>query len=170
MTSVFEVAPPPSELVGGSVSWADVEEDLGVELPPDYKDVVGAYGLGAFGDFIHIFHPRSPLPAIDLIRMAGVAKETFAALIEIGVHIPFPSRDLTYVGVTDNGNEIYALRVESLQCWEIVVNEPGWRQWFLFNGTLNEFLGGVLSGQVDVPVFPTGFPGSNRRFAPYEFL
>jgi hypothetical protein len=41
----------------GSFSWEEVEAALGFGLPQDYKDLIGTYGYGKFGDYLSFYSP-----------------------------------------------------------------------------------------------------------------
>ena len=55
------------EPLGLSVDWAAVEEELGVPLPADHKELVAAFGGGVFSDDTVSFLGRSTNVSFDLI-------------------------------------------------------------------------------------------------------
>ena len=51
--------PPPDspKNTGTPEGWADVEAELGVQLPQDFRDIISTYGNGSFAKEIHVYHP-----------------------------------------------------------------------------------------------------------------
>jgi hypothetical protein len=77
------IVPPPAAPAWNVVrSWGDVERQLGVALPDDYKELVGSYGAGAFDAFIWLLNPLTTNEYLNLIVQRDVrlrAHAEFAA-------------------------------------------------------------------------------------------
>ncbi|MEV5607268.1 hypothetical protein [Streptomyces sp. NPDC052225] len=77
--------PPPQATPRG---WAAVEEQLGAELPQDYKELVDTYGSGLFDDSVGLLEPGCPRPRYDLISMDVQCRESLQQLWERGEPCP----------------------------------------------------------------------------------
>lgn len=49
LESLCQMIPPPREPVGVSGDWEIAEDQLGLQLPADFKKFVSTYGSGRFG-------------------------------------------------------------------------------------------------------------------------
>tara|TARA_R110002167_G_scaffold342940_1_gene551806 strand:- start:2041 stop:2580 length:540 start_codon:yes stop_codon:yes gene_type:complete len=114
-----ELVPPPDAPVCTDSDWQEVEKNLGVELPGDYKDFVSIYGSGSLQSFIHIVnYSDSRLSSAELISVifsqlesyqeAGKCEE-FKAFPAEGGLLPFAS--------TDDGNYLF---------WKTEGKPPQW--------------------------------------------
>ncbi|WP_190015918.1 SMI1/KNR4 family protein [Streptomyces lucensis] len=56
------------EPLGISVDWAAVEQELGVPLPADYKELYEAFGGGVFGDSVYFLGRDEGLGTFDFLR------------------------------------------------------------------------------------------------------
>src|SRR3974390_1397674 len=56
---LIEIVPPPASPVasGSPGDWAQVESELGVGLPTDFKEYIATYGGGEWAGFFRIFNP-----------------------------------------------------------------------------------------------------------------
>ncbi len=72
LRSLQQVAPPPSVPVetGTPEDWARAEAELGLPLPPDYREFLQAYGSGCFQRFLWVLNPLSEDERLDLARQA----------------------------------------------------------------------------------------------------
>jgi hypothetical protein len=155
-----------------AVDWVQVEENLGYRLPNDYKDLVARYGEGCFSQFIHIYQPVSSLDAIDLGVQQGKSLWALRYLRDEGEDIPYrldePAELLTF-GRTDNG-DIFFWHCDPLgspEDWTVLVKEPRGDDWFGYRGGVTKFLADVVSGEIEVPFFPRGFPTLIPGFQSY---
>ncbi|MFG2662171.1 histone-like nucleoid-structuring protein Lsr2 [Streptomyces sp. NPDC048425] len=80
--------------------------------------------------------------------------------------MPHAPAELFPIAVSDNGEYVFWHRPATAppQTWTITVNEAP--RWFSFDGTLAEFLLGVLSGQTNVPLFPDSLRTQGAAFTP----
>ncbi|MFE2459740.1 SMI1/KNR4 family protein [Streptomyces sp. NPDC059402] len=164
---VRTVPPPPD--VDIRVDWPQVEHDLGVSLPDDYKWLVERYGPGSFDSFLHVFQPVAPVATIRLVDRAERAAEILDQLREGGEAIPHPTDELLAVGATDKGDTIYWVTRpgDAPNSWTITANGARNTKWPHFDGGLVEFLAAVMSGEYKVDVLPRSWPGPDPLFTPY---
>jgi hypothetical protein len=72
ITALTSLVTPPTQPsdVGQLAQWPQVEAELGIALPSDYKAFLATYGSGSFNDFMIIFNPFSPSPHDNLLHDA----------------------------------------------------------------------------------------------------
>ncbi|MEU7184558.1 SMI1/KNR4 family protein [Streptomyces sp. NPDC045369] len=167
-----EVVTPPVRNSDREYSWETIEADLQFPLPTDYKELIETYGPGSFGDFLHIYQPNSPWEQLDLKQQAEEELWALRELAEDGAHIPYQLADpaeLISFGRNDNGDPLFWHRPPGTHpdTWTVVVKEARSDEWFSFAGGVTEFLHAVLTGEVQVTVFPKDFPPDIPEFAPY---
>ena len=72
--------PPPKNPVGLGRTWLEVERELGVALPSDFKDFVDKYGTGLIAGagsdlgFLHVWNFRDPDRPSIVDAVSGVIK------------------------------------------------------------------------------------------------
>jgi hypothetical protein len=57
---LLRIAPPPASPRHASGDWSMAERVIGASFPPDYRRLVGTYGLGTFGEFVYLRSPPRP--------------------------------------------------------------------------------------------------------------
>jgi hypothetical protein len=166
MTAFDDLArlvPPPPQPRWAHGDWHEVEAALGLELPTDFKQLVGAYGAHHFDGFLT---PLAPFGGRDLL--VGPAQRLldqergFRAADPDACPYPFypePGGLLPWAG-TDNGDRLCWLTDGRPDAWTVVCWNPrSWRYDAHPVGAV-EFLVGWLSGRISTSVFPDA-----RRFA-----
>lgn len=165
---LLRLVPPPAD-VAVHIEWGQVEDDLGVALPDDYKWLAEQYGPGSFDEFLSILHPSSPFYPTRLVEAAERAAEILDQLHASGREkIPYETNDLLAVGKTDNGDTIYWVTdpQDTPNAWKVVANGARNTKWPRFDGGIVEFLVAVLSGAARIDVFPRDFPSARPLFKP----
>lgn len=159
------VAPPDSPAeVPASPDWADVESELRLTLPADYRDFVMTYGSGLLGNFIRVFNPFATSEYLALVpsveRICGIRRELRATEGEEEVpYAVYPeSPGIIPWGNDENGNTFYWLTSGSPGDWPTVVGEGRGRRWEEFGFTMTTFLAKALRGNVTCPIWPDDFP------------
>ncbi|WBB65540.1 SMI1/KNR4 family protein [Micromonospora sp. WMMD812] len=127
------LVPPPPAPVHASGDWAAAEASLGVTLPADYRELVGTYGLGQFGD-ITLLTPFAAATSryADLVWQAGElldrhreVRREFPEAFPYALH-PEPGGLLQWAG-TGNGVLLCWLTEGVPDTWPVVVFEFGGR-------------------------------------------
>lgn len=150
--------------------WRQVEGELNLRLPNDYKGLVADYGAGYFDDFLLILQPYEANSNIDLLTQRSARLNALRSLGEQGESVPFnvePRKEqLLPWGATDNGDVCYWVTQpdKDPEEWTIAVNEARGPQWEQFNGSVTEFLAAVFSRMLKVSIFPSGFPSEEPLF------
>ncbi len=162
------IVPPPAAPAWNVVrSWGDVERQLGVALPDDYKELVGSYGAGAFDAFIWLLNPLTTNEYLNLIVQRDVRLRAHA---EFAAEFAAPYRGFDGSGgllpcaFTDNGDVVYWNVRGVPGRWQVVVQGSRASTWQDFQVSLTEFLVGVLRRELICSSFPNGFPPVSHTF------
>ena len=166
------LGPPPAlpiSAVGPQV-WSDVERELGLKLPTDFKQLLEEYGLGAFNDFLFAFNPAVANPHMNLLHSAAEYARIDRSSRADGVPIPYPIHPeqggLLAWGKTDNGDVLFWLTdpPEDPDSWPIVASESRGPNWYRHPGPASSFLADLLSGAIQVPFIGPDQIGGEPRF------
>ncbi|MFG2899775.1 histone-like nucleoid-structuring protein Lsr2 [Streptomyces zaomyceticus] len=171
LNALTALCPPPA-VPPSAPDWSEVEDTLGTRLPEDYEELITTYGPGRFCGFITLYQPHSasawinltgPLPA----RLRGQIEEVRQASRHPWP-LPHSPENLFAMGVTDNGDYLFWVTQPSddPDRWTVAVNEALRAPWFSYNGSLTEFLVGVLGGTKRVPMFPRDLLRKGPTFTP----
>ncbi|MFE4369812.1 histone-like nucleoid-structuring protein Lsr2 [Streptomyces sp. NPDC056835] len=171
MFALTDICPPPTA-PPPAPDWDQVEAELGMRLPHDYKQLLTTYGPGQFCGFITLYQPHAanewtdltgPLPArlrqqIEQVRHS--AREPWP--------LPHPPPQLFAMGVTANGDYLFWVTdpIDKPDTWTVAVNEALRAPWYTYSGTLTAFLLTVISGTTQVPLFPTDILDNGPLFTP----
>ncbi|MFE6835001.1 hypothetical protein ACFVFI_09205 [Streptomyces sp. NPDC057705] len=68
LVRLLEIAPAPSE--PRHKDWGEVERTLAVELPDDYRELIGVYGRSDWDDYLYVLEPDCPNKRYDLLKWA----------------------------------------------------------------------------------------------------
>jgi hypothetical protein len=161
LRSLLQALPVPRSPVMNTVDWPRVERDLGLELPPDYREFIATYGNGTIAAFLNVFHPTTPNEFVNLATQARVRAE---AVRDFGY--PEEARQLFAWGCTDNGDVCFWRMVGPSARWPVVVHESRLGSVEEFAMTMSEFLAATIRGEVVVDAFTEDFPGDAELFTP----
>jgi len=171
--NLIKAVPPPSEPFWAYKGpWGAIEGEIGVTLPPDYKDYIATYGAGYFMQFMSVFLPKSWTVNLRLgaqVRLkAGSARDVLLASEEEPPYPIWPDPGgLVAFGGTDNGDELFWLTRGAPQDWPVVV-------WYedsnveLFDCDMTDFLAGIVTGAIFADVFDEDWPSGEPKFEPYS--
>jgi hypothetical protein len=153
LRSLQQVAPPPSIPIetGRPSDWPLVEEELGLTLPPDYCELINAYGSGCFLRFLWPLNPFSEDENLNLTRQAPMLlwaaqeqKRMEPTVVPFPVH-PEPGGLFPW-GRTDRGDALYWLTEGGPETWPVVVWDGKARAFARFDRSTTQFLFQWLSG------------------------
>lgn len=161
------VLPPPRDPleVPSEGDWAVLARRF-AEVPPDYKDLIGAYGTGTIDMFLWVLNPVAENEHLNLERRSKVL---LAALGESAEKFPeyfsrplFPATGgLLPCAITDNGDTVFWETEGAPARWPIVVMGPRAPELFRFPGGIVDFLYAVLSRATRCDRFPKEFPSED---------
>lgn len=122
---LVRLVPPPRTPrdVGNPADWPRVERALGLTLPLDYKQYIGAYGRGIVADFIHPFDPCVPDEVAQRDELLGhhrrVRESRGRDLFPYPIY-PEPGGLLLW-GETENGDALFWLAEGDPDAWPTIV-------------------------------------------------
>ena len=151
------------------VPWIELEQELGVEFPADFREIVDAYGSISINGQLYLKHPAGHLPH-SLGKDIRLDLE-FWREEDMAEFLPSPAGagpgELMPVATARTGEMVF-LRVpdEPSAPWRVLVQEMDSPAWTLYEMTFSEWLLAYLRGR-DVTL-------CSRNSAPdrpfYEFL
>ncbi|MFD3469295.1 SMI1/KNR4 family protein [Streptomyces sp. NPDC058682] len=166
LTRLLEIAPAPGQ--PRHKDWVEVERTLAVELPDDYKELIGVYGGSNWDDYLYVLEPDCPNRHYDLLKWAQYQFEDLVDLWRVekkpaeldtegSVVIPWAT--------TDNGECLYWLVLPGLEPneWTVMVNEVSDR-WEHYPVSCTEFLASVLTGELQSNILSSLFPLATHEF------
>ncbi|WP_395358506.1 histone-like nucleoid-structuring protein Lsr2 [Streptomyces sp. YH02] len=172
LAALTALCPPPA-VVPPPPDWSLAEDELGVGLPRDYKELVDAYGPGEFCGFLTLYRPGALSEWVDLTgpvpaRLRGQLDAGRTADARRPGALPCPTGDLLAVGVTGNGHYLFwdTRPRDAPDRWTLAVTERLSAPWFTYSGSVTAFLVDVLGGTLHVPLFPRGLLDDGPSFTP----
>ncbi|WP_193460503.1 MULTISPECIES: SMI1/KNR4 family protein [Streptomyces albogriseolus group] len=160
------------EPLGLSVDWATVEEELGVPLPADYKELAEAFGGGVFSESVSFMGCGScvsfDLPAQWRAALSAARNGTYGSVSAAG---PYDAYTPGGKGVVTWGSTEWA----DQYCWLIDAERPGHCSvlarshdpgpWYRYDMSTAEFLHRVLA-DADFRPFGIAHYGLGAMFVP----
>lgn len=149
--------PPPSQPIDAPslAEWETYQLITGILLPPDFQELLSAYGSGDFDTVVFLYNPfcRSlytmfkrtlyeimvDLQGIRYLKTQGDAESfPYAVYPDPGGVFPWAR--------TSNGDQLFWLTTGEPSQWTIVLNESHSRLFEHFSCTTTEFLYGIMTG------------------------
>jgi hypothetical protein len=150
-----QLVPPPTSPteVGPLERWVAAEAELGIELPPDYRDFVVAYGSGLFAAFYVVYNPFASSPLIRLKdrvdKLCAIERQTKLSRI---MNVPYPiypePGGILPWGCDENGNYYYWLTEGAPSAWPVIQNSVRGSGYARHDCSMTDFLVGVLEGKI----------------------
>ncbi|MEJ3744763.1 SMI1/KNR4 family protein [Actinomycetes bacterium KLBMP 9797] len=154
LPKLVRLVPPPAE--PARPDWDEVERDLRLRLPTDYKGLVDRYGDREFGGFLRLLDPRVlALTAREILDDEAPLREQ-----EDPAQYPYPFHPepggLLGWATTHNGDWLCWLTAGEPDAWPVVVwqRRPMW--YHRHEAGAVGFLYGWLTGRVTSLVPPRG--------------
>ncbi|MGW5235163.1 SMI1/KNR4 family protein [Streptomyces nodosus] len=150
-------------------SWTELEQELGIEFPADFREIVDTYGSIEINGQLYLKHPAGHL-LHDLGEMIRRDLELWRDE-DMAEFLPDPvganPGELMPVATATTGEAIF-LRVPDgpSSSWRVAVQEFDSPAWTLYEMTFSEWLLAYLRGR-DVTLCSQGF-APDRPF--WEFL
>ncbi|MFJ3492990.1 SMI1/KNR4 family protein [Streptomyces sp. NPDC086091] len=151
--------------------WSEVAEEVGFDLPKDYRKLVDVYGGGCFDSYLWVLEPRCKNRHFDLLRLIEERDEGFELLWEDGEPQPpsmlqNPGSRVIPWATTDNGEFLYWLADSGMpsESWPVLVNEARGAWWEHFDVGCVEMLVGLLSGEIRSEILSRSFPLPRHTF------
>lgn len=169
LTRLLDIAPAPAD--PRHKDWTEVERALGVDLPDDYKELIGAYGGSNWDDYLYVLEPGCPNPHYDLLKWAEYQAEELEGLWEFEKKPAELETDGSRVipwATTDNGECLYWLVPPGAdaapKAWTVMVNEARGARWEHYDVSCTRFLAGSLDGELRSDILSSAFPRPSHQF------
>jgi hypothetical protein len=170
---VAESATSDPSGAGRQLDWNDVHDELGIELPDDYRAFIEHFGFVRLDDFLMIYSPFAPRGPGNLIDQYSIDLDAYRA-IRTGHEADMPLEPLPLaggllpLGRTDNGDQLFWRTAFEPNAWPTVVIADGDRHHQQFDLSITALLAGLIANDVTVAAFPEKFPRSSPTFIPVE--
>lgn len=110
--SLVSIIPPPPQPMGvGTIQqWKQIESELSIKFPPDFKDLIFLYGDGGFAEFLWVYNPFLPNYRNTISMVVSAYQELINARPRPKsiVYTVYPDGDGIFPwGRTDNGDTFY---------------------------------------------------------------
>jgi len=167
---LVKVIPPPKAPLDNEGNWHAAEIIVGTKFPPDFRDLIGRYGSGAFfRGYLTIYNPLT-VEGLALMKQAENVHRSYRKLgscpLPLQVHPDRPG--LLAWGGDDNGNDY---------CWLTKGKPERWPVVFLGHGSeghpvqlrtnATEFLAGYAMDEFEALARPEDpFTEEDRVFTP----
>ncbi|WP_063781242.1 SMI1/KNR4 family protein [Streptomyces maremycinicus] len=127
------------------ISWSEIEQRLGVELPEDFKSFCECFGVGQFNEYLEVYSSPGGNNLGILDRMARFRRILTQHPVVRGVYEPYglfwPGRGgLLPWGISETAAEFYWLARYDIQPsdWPVLARQEG-GQWKAYGMTMSEF-------------------------------
>ncbi|MEU2451093.1 SMI1/KNR4 family protein [Streptomyces sp. NPDC012765] len=167
LTRLLEIAPAPSQ--PRRKDWGAVERTLAVELPDDYKELIGVYGGSNWDDYLYVLEPDGPNKHYDLLKWAKYQFEDLEDLWTVEKKPEELEAEGSLVipwATTDNGECLYWLILPGVEPdeWTVMVNEASGPLWEHYPVSCTQFLASALSGELQSNILSSLFPLATHEF------
>jgi hypothetical protein len=173
LNSFRQVVKPPSEPVEARerVNWEEIEAELGIELPSDYKEFVRDFGTGSIGHFLWVYNPISENENLNLLKQTTAQ---LSGLRRLRNHAPeylpyalHPNEaGLLPWGVTDNGDLMLWRTEGPSDSWNVVIKESRGPDIEEYSCGMSDFLRALIKGDIQSEIIPRELLDLNRLFVP----
>jgi hypothetical protein len=179
ISRLMHILHPPDEPTrpARADEWADLEADLGIAFPSDFKTYLARYGSGEINAFLLVSSPAFGNSLTRLQQIIGTRLEIRRAIRDSDWHVPpypvFPEEGgVLPWGITRNGDTCFWVTdpAASPNDWPVVVVESKSQEWLDHGGPMTAFLADLLDGTIQVPFFPQGYFGSGGSFVPLDVI
>jgi hypothetical protein len=167
---LIRILPPPRVPVDplSSIDLERAETKLG-PLPDDYKWFLRNYGSGRIDGFLFVLNPSSRNPHLNLLDQVSIRLDALKELATNGSEkIPYPlfpePHGVLPFAATENGDVLFWKKNESVETWNVVVNDSRSPEWQEFSCGMVELLVKLLTSEIRCKIFPPDFPSSAVSF------
>ncbi|WP_406120344.1 SMI1/KNR4 family protein [Streptomyces canus] len=161
LARLTQLITPPSE--PRTTDWDAVQEQLGVTLPTDYKDLIHAYGGSNWDDYLYLLEPGCPNDNYDLIEWEDQQTEALEGLWEFEKKpdelADASSRVIPWAHHRQRRMPLLAREAgPDPEQWTVMVNEARGDRWEHYPMTCTESLLAALEGDVQSDILSSRFP------------
>ena len=152
------------------IDWVEVERELGLELPADYKEFATRFGAGHFRDgYLWVVVPTGEGPRLNFFESLYQNMGILAEVRSSGIKVPYPlypdKGGLIPWGSTVDGDVFYWITEHhDPDHWAVVVNEVRADNWFESDRSMTQLLYAILSGQLVIGFLEQGLGSGPHSF------
>ena len=150
--------------------WAQLEAELGLTFPDDFKQFLWLYGSGKIDDFLWVLNPASANENLHLLTQLARFTEAMTEVQSYGEIVPyklFPEHGyILPFALTDNGDVMFWITAPHEGPWRVGIGaarESAWEEWDM---PMTNLLSKILSSDIETPLFPSSFPSKPAGFSP----
>ncbi len=163
------VQPPEFPINSGSLGWfTDIETELSLELPLDYKELTVTYGEGTWQGFWYLLNPFTDNPYLNLLTQASregdsgkdalSAERNLRKTEDAYPHRIWPEPGGIFPwGITDNGGRFFWLTSGNPDSWPTVYYPSRDPEFTRYELSTSEIVFGALTSKL--PIFAEEFGG-----------
>lgn len=171
----LKIVPPPADpLWTGPIpaeNWLQVEGEIGIQFPQDYKDFIARYSSrnGIYiGGFFLILDPFAPYGNLkraiaDFLDPLRSLRQKYGEQEYPYPLYPEPDGLLPW-GSTENGDDLFWLTIGAPDQWPIVIKASRQPEFEQHPGPMTRFLDGILTGAITSEII------SRKMIAPARLL
>ncbi|MFA1551735.1 hypothetical protein [Actinomadura chokoriensis] len=162
-----------------AVDWERLEGQTRLRFPSDYMELCRTYPPLRVDNFLGTLHPVEDEEGENLFSWAeeilGAAMDLVEEFPILGL-VPFPlypaEGGLFPWGVTDNSDHLFWRTQGPPDRWTVVVAEHSYAKdsWWEFNGSMTDFIVGIMTREITCPVLASDFPSADARIEQVPFL
>ncbi len=149
------VTPPTNPFeIGTLEEWHELESQIGVSLPPDYREFVFTYGSGLFAGFYRVYNPFAASQYMSLMKSIAricdqnrISQQSFPDRFPYR-YFPEPGGLIPW-GNDENGNDYFWLADGPAETWSVVQDENRGGGIVGQPFTMTGFLVSVLEGKTE---------------------
>ncbi|MBU2714459.1 SMI1/KNR4 family protein [Zooshikella harenae] len=165
--------PPPRRKSNEGTDWSEVEKQLAITLPADYKAFIDYYGAGWINDYIFVLTPTLEGELYNLKKKSLILIDRYktfkAEFPDYYPHKIYPEKEgLFPCGYTEGGGHLYWETCEDPESWTIVIYGSGGGRWEEYKLSLTDFITKLLLKEIVSKMLPEDFADNASEFVDEE--
>ena len=141
-------------------NWGDVETEMNIIFPEDYKEFINLYGGGGINEFLWILSPFSNSNNLNTKVRFKEIKEAYLVMKQEAPELCEYNfyngeKGIFPWGITDNGDELYWNFTEEIV--QIIVFASRYTEKKVYDMNMTEFLYYLLDKKIECSIFPDDF-------------
>lgn len=174
MEQLKTIMPPPASPVaaGAPERWGQIEKELGIRLPRDYKQLIQTYGAGEFGGYLIIHSPFFGDGDGNLLHECHNTLEFYRDVRQRNpermIYPPFPDPGgVLPLGRAIGGVLLFWVTEGDPDEWPVLLSDPGAYE-EVHHRTVTELLTLAFTGALESRLLPDDIAEEPLAFVPYN--
>ena len=169
--TLLQILPPPN-ISPRTHQWNQVETELHVCLPDDYKQLIETYGCGSINEFLWFLSPFVENEWLNLNKRFKFLKDAHLLSKEVLPQYTPPynfydgETGLFPWAFTDNGDVLY-WNFGATSGEVVVINSRNW-EYDAYQMDISDFLVLLLENKLESKIFPPDFVREENYFSPLK--